>query len=788
MTLLYLVTAWVAGAVAATSASAPVDAWLLVALLCTLCAVVMRSDRRWRLVFVCGVCLALGAARSTVAQRGPGPGHVAHFTGTGYVTLTGTITRPPDPRDTYTGLRVEVESLTADSESFDVNGLVLVQASPYGDYEYGDRVTVSGTLLTPPEFDGFSYRDYLARQGICAMIQNAQVDVTAHDQGRPWLAALYGVRDHARRTIDRLLPSPQAPLLNGILLGDESAIPDDVDTAFQRTGTAHIVAISGSNIVIVIGVLMGLLAPSLGRRRAAWATLLGIAAYTVFVGAAASVVRAALMGGLAIFATQTGRRAHGLTTLAFAAWLMSLWNPLVLWDVGFQLSVAATAGLVFFSHDFERLLETGLSRLFSAETARQVTRWLSEPIAVSLAAQVTTLPLLVLYFGQISLVTLIANALVVPLQPYIMLMGGLATILGLIAPVLGQPAAWIAWIPLTLTIEIVRGLAAVDWASLPFTITPEAAWIAMGALALGGLFRFKHPEDRAALVARLRQRVTTYAVLVAGIILAVLVWSVALQMPDGKLHVWFLDVGHGNAVLIQTPNGVQILVDGGPNPTELRRAVGDALPFWDHDLDLLIVTEPFASEIGALPSLLDAYTVQTVLTNGETEQTDAYQTVAQRWNAQNAQVVPVFAGYTVRLGDGVTLEVLYPFTPTWDDDETRDALVLRLTYGSASFLIAPELGADAEAALLASPQYLGSTVLSLVSHGDEDANPPELLARVSPQVAAVMVGVGQRSGLPDAVLLDRVEAATGRRVYRTDQDGTVEFVTDGASLHVFTGR
>lgn len=787
MTLLYLVAAWIAGVAVAASAHASIGEWLLLAALNTSLALVARRDRRWRLAFVCGVFLALGAARSTAAQRAPGPDHVAHYTGTGYVTLTGTITLPPDPRDTYIALRIDVKSLAAADTTHAVNGLVLVQAPRYGEFEYGDRVTVSGALLTPPEFDGFSYRDYLARQGIHVMIQNAQVDVTAHDQGRPWLALLYDVRARARRVIDRLLPSPQAPLLNGILLGDESSISDDVQTAFQRTGTAHIVAISGSNIVIVIGVLMGLLQPGLGRRRAAWLTLLGVAAYTVFVGAAASVVRAAVMGGLAIFAAQTGRRAHGLTTLAFAAWLMTLWNPLVLWDVGFQLSVAATAGLVFFSHDFERSLERALRRALAAETARRVTRWLSEPVAVSLAAQVATLPLIVLYFGQLSLVTLIANALVVPLQPYIMLVGGLATVLGLIVPVLGQGVAWIAWIPLTLTIEIVRGLAAVEWASLPVTLAPEAAWIAVGALAALGLFQIQHPEDRAALLARLRRRITIYSTITAGGVLAVLVWTAALQMPDGRLHVWFLDVGHGNAILIQTPRGAQILVDGGPNPTELRRAVGDALPFWDHDLDLLIVTQPSPDEIGALPALLDAYTVQTVLTSGQSGMAETYQALAQRWEAQTAHVVPVSAGYMALTDDGVGIEVLYPLAPAQGGDASA-ALVLRVTYGDASFLIAPDLTPEAEEALLASGQYLGSSLLTLVSHGDEGVNPPEFLDRVTPQAAVVMVGAGQRSGLPAAAPVAYMEALTGRPVYRTDQDGTVEVITDGVALSIYTAR
>lgn len=787
MTLLYLVAAWMAGVLIAGQAQGSAAAWLAGAAIAVGLAVAAQQERRWRLVFVCAACFALGAARMTVAARPPGPDHVGHYVGSGAMSLIGTISRPPDPRDTTTNLRLDVERIEDRQGARPVTGTILVQAPRYGAYGYGDRITVRGLLLSPPEFDGFSYRDYLARQGVHGIVANADVEVLSTGGGLPWLRAIYAVREQARDVVNRLLPSPQAPLLNGILLGDESAISATVRDAFQRTGTSHVIAISGANIVVIIRVLMGLLQPGLGRRRAAWVTLVAVAVYTVLVGATASVVRAALMGGLAIVAAQTGRRVHGLTTLAFAAWLMTLWNPFTAWDIGFQLSVAATAGLVLFSHDFEHGLEALLRRLLRAETARRVTRWLSEPVAVSLAAQVATLPLTVLYFGQLSIASLLANALIVPLQPFVMIFGGLAAIAGLVVTPLGQLFAWVAWLPLTGTLAVVRGLARLNAAAIPFQVAPGAAWTALAVISAVGLLRLQHPDDRAVLLGRLRRHVSTAGLMGVGAVLTLLVWAVALTLPDGVLHVWFLDVGHGNAILIQTPKGAQILVDGGPNPKELRRAVGDALPFWDRTLDLLVVTQPAHSTVNALPALLDTYSVQAVLTNGHGSDDAAYRALVDRLAVQGAAVLPAWAGYRAEVGDGVMLEVLHPFGPDQMGEGDAVALVLRLTYGEATFLLAPDLAASAQRALLTGSVDLNATVSTLIAHGDAALNGSTYLDRVRPQAAVVMVGAGQHN-LPARSALEAAQIATGRAIYRTDQDGTVEFRTDGTLLEVVTER
>lgn len=790
MTIFYLVAAWVAGIfLASTSTSTSSAIWLGFAVGGLFLAYRTRHQRPWRIGFICLALFALGASRYTWATRPLPTDHIAHYNDTGYITFTGIITRDADVRDQHVNLHIRAKSISWGFETLPTEGLVLVQAPRYGDYKYGDRVVVTGQILTPPEFDDFSYRDYLARRGIHAMIPDADVTLVERDQGQPWYALMYDLKGRAQATIDRLLPSPQAPLLSGILLGVESAISPAVRDAFNQTGTTHIIAISGANMVVVIGVLLKLLEPPLGKRRASIGALIGVGVYTLFVGADPAIVRAAIMGGLSLVAMQTGRRVYGFTTLAFTIWLMTLLNPLTLWDVGFQLSVASTAGLILFNKDMEALFIKALERGFASTTARKITRRLSEPVIVSLAAQITTTPLMLIYFERFSVIAILANILIVPAQAYIMTLGWSAVLLSLIWLPLGQPLAWIVWLPLSYTLEVVRSLGQYKWASTGFEPSTTSIWLIYAGLTVFAFLRFQHPEDRAAMFMHLRQRISAVAVITVGVIVSILVWIVAFQQPDGKLHVWFLDIGNGHAVLIQTPDGAQILVDGGPNPTRLRQTIGDALPFWDRDLDLLIVTQPKAESVGALPELLDHYAVELALTTGHDDRSDLYQTLAQAWEKHQINVQTVTAGYTIQTSDGVKFEILHPQTPPdYRIPASAAGMIIRVSYGDTSFLLTPNLSEEAELDALNAGWYVGSTVLELSASGSDNANPAFFVGKVDPQLAVVTVDAGNRIPLPTPTIMDRLKAAGTETLYRTDQQGTVEMVTDGHTLWIYTGK
>jgi len=785
MTLIYLTLAWAAGLILADrSTGLNPSVLLILALMAAGGALLLRRRGALRLLLLCALAALLGMLRMTAASAPPGPGALAHYNGQGWQTFTGTVADEPDVRDRQVNLRVDADARLVSGVAQPVHGTALVQAPRYGAYAYGDRIRFSGTPLTPPEFDDFSYQDYLARRGILTLVPNAQVTVMDGGHGSPLLGALFAVKSRAQALIAGAIPEPEASLLTGILLGVETGISADVREAFNATGSAHIIAISGFNMTLIAGLLsrsLNLLWPD-RRRLAALLSLLAIGVYTVFVGADAAVLRATVMSGLLIVAPLFKRRTYVPASLAFATLLMSLLDPFVLWDVGFQLSLAAVLGLALLVTPLENGFRRLLAPFFTTETVTRLLRLLSEPLIVTLAAQITTLPLIALYFGRLSLVSPLVNFLILPVQSPLLILGGLATLIGLAAPPLGRPLFWAAWLLLRWTTVVVRFFGGLPGAS----VTVQAGSGVVGVFFLGLLavmiLQGTRPGWHKSLGGLLRGRAPAILLPGGAAIVAGLLWLGVSALPDGRLHVHFLDTGHSNGVLIRTPAGAHILIDGGQYPTRLLTALGDRLPFWEREIAVLILTQPKSSQVAALPAVLERYTVGQVLTNGQESDAESFLALRSMLVERQIPVLPVYAGYTLETDDGLRLEVLHPSRPPAPGSDPADeGLVLRLTYGAASFLLTPDLSPEAEASLLRSGNGLHASVLQLPSHGADRVSGEDFLRAVAPQVAVVQVDPGNRYGHPARAVLDRLGATP---LYRTDEHGAISIVTDGQTLWI----
>lgn len=781
--LVAFTAAWASGIVFA-QAAVLYPAWLLLALPAALVLHFgMAGNRRATLAVWALAGLALGAGRYLLAQPVFDAGHVSTYNGATAVTLTGIVTGEPDTRATYIHLLVTAEKLyLSDGREITVRGQVLVRASPFTPAFYGDRIAVTGALETPPVFEEFSYRDYLARRGIYTLMREGKVQVLASHQAGRVREILYRFKAQMLATLLRLLPEPQASLLAGILLGVESGIPEELNAAFSATGTSHIVAISGFNLTLVAGVLAVLARRFLGRKGELPVALGGVWLYTVLVGASAAVVRAAVMGSLAIIARREERPIHGPTSLAFATLVMSAANPLILWDTGFQLSLAATAGLIFFTEPLTSLFRRMLLRLMSSQRAEIFMGWLSDALIVTLAAQLTTLPIIAVTFQRLSLVTLLTNLLILPAQPFVMVFGGAALLVGLLVFPVGQVVAWFAWAFLTYTIMLVSLTARIPLASIPVgQIGLPLVWAYYLALAIGTWLYSQSPAQRRKHWELLLHLGTWQRV---GALTALALGGIFLYMrPDGRLHVTFLDVGQGDAVLIQTPAGQQVLIDGGPEASGLLSQLGEQMPFWDRELDAVILTSPDDARLTGLIAVLERYQVQRVATGAEIGRGDFYERWMALLAARNAHSVSVLAAGDVwELEGGGQLHVLWPLQEESLSEVETGPLVLRLDYGEATFLFAGDATTLVEEYLVqSSPILLQAEVLQVARNGAATSSTPAFLEAVAPSIAVISVGHDNRSGDPAPQLLARLLDTT---VYRTDQCGAIEVLFDGHDLTV----
>ncbi|MFZ5909294.1 MAG: ComEC/Rec2 family competence protein [Chloroflexota bacterium] len=725
------------------------------------------------LLIVSLVFFFLGAARYQASLPKIDAFHIAWYNDREYdVLVTGTLAEPPDYRDTYTNLRVEAEAIDTGSGDLPVSGLLLARVYANEPYEYGERVRIRGQLLTPPENEDFSYRDYLAGQGIHAYMSKTEVTHLPGNAGNPVKRMLYALKDKALANIYLIFPDPEASLLAGILLGVDTGLPKDLQQAFKDTGTAHIIAISGFNIAIIAGLFFTMFSRVFGQARGSLFAILGIAFYTFLVGADAAVVRAAIMGSLSLVARQFGRRNDGLNALLVSAAVMTLVNPHTPWDVGFQLSFFATLGLILYAEPFQAWAVRFITRYTAPGNAQKIAAPLSEYVLLTLAAQLTTLPIMAWHFKRISLVSLIANPFILPVQPPVMILGGIAVLLSLVWLPLGGIAAFGAWPFVAYTIRVVETFDRLPHGVI--VLGDFSLWLVVLFYLALLTWTFARSPLREFFSTRKVDLppLPTVTVTTVLTVLVVLTWRTAFAAPDGRLHLTFLEVGSADAVLVQTPGGRHILVNGGPSASLLSDGLGRHLPPLGRRLDWLVVASTQENQLSGLPRVVERIRPEHVLWAGNLEASYAARTLDAWLTGQGIPVTRAETGAELDLGQGATLRIL--------NANSRGAVLL-IEWNTFRALL--PVGMNFEA--LEELEYgkvIGKTSLLLLSDsGYAPISPPEWIASLNPQVILLNVAAGDKDGLPDQELLDSIEDYP---LLRTDRNGWIEVTTDGAQMWV----
>jgi len=772
MTLIYLAFAWTLGIVAGSQA-APHPFFITVGCLVSIIWLwLARRDEVMRLVFAILLCFGLGALRFAASNPANDAQHISRLNDQGLLTLQGVVIAEPVIQDE--GLQLLLSSSEAAGRP--ANGRVLVRVPRESEIEYGDEVRLFGVLRTPPAFDAFSYADYLARQQVFSVMFNADVDVIQSDQGAVWRGWLIDAKNSAKDRILDALPEPQASLLVGILLGDESGLSDETRENFSRTGASHIIAISGFNMVILAQIMMTVLNQIIKRPSLAAALgVITIIIYTIFVGAGAAVLRAAAMSSVLIVAQSLQRRTYVPTSLAFTALLLSVLDPWVLWDVGFQLSFAAVIGMALFVGYGERITRPRLEAWLPDSLFRPVSQILSESVIVTLAAQITTTPIILYYFGNLSVASFIVNLLIIPVQTPLLLTGAMGTIAALIFAPLGNVLLYTTWVFLSWSVGVVEFFASASWAQQSISLPLWGLVLFFSVLGIGMIYQATRPRWAMALVDMMSGQKFTTAVWGAAIVVIVLQGVIVRQQPNGNLNIHFLAVGDSPVTLLQTPDGGTILVNGGGFPTRLLDALGDKLPFQHRTIDILIITSQEDDDIQALLELVERFEITTAMVPPTETNNATYLTILDRLTEQGTAITPYITGYNMTTSDGVQLDF-----KTFDASEDVLATALRVSYEQATILLTDNLNPEIESQLLTDPHWIQATILQVPEGGDGDASASAFLAVVNPQVA-----VFQTSRDPSPTIVARLADA---EIFRTDRHGMISVRSDGSHLTIHTSN
>jgi len=839
-----LTVALIAGIGLGAEAPGWAGAALAVALACGLGMLrcITRDESAAVLPLLLFVALGYLSLQAWVQPRFPA-NHVSRFVNSGPWRIVGVVDARPLEFESRSQFVLRVERLESGSDAHQVSGLLRVTAAGEAiSLAQGDRIALHSRISPIRNFNnpgGFDFKRSMAYRGIwgSAFTRSGGLSLLAHRARDGILERVDMARSAISARIDQAVSGPEAAVLKALVIGDPSGIAPGVREAFTRTGTSHILAISGLHITIVATIAFGLFRWLLSwmpiavrhawtRKGAAVLTLLPVTLYALIAGFSPSTQRALLMVAAFLLALLAERETDLPNTLALAALLILSVQPSSLFSISFQLSFAAVSAIVY---AFERLEARRAAAAPDKPDgwALRVRRGVAAFFGVSLVATWGTLPLGTYYFNQVAFIGPLANCVAIPIMGYLAVGIGL---IGTLCAAIWAPAAHVCFEAGGALLS--KSVALIEWmAGFPFaavrTVSPSVPEMALFYLLSWAVFHLATdrglPTAAAANAAEFREmpargpapelsrrpllwcmetilrmhpgRRTAWAILVFSLIGASLDAGYWIHQRFGRrdLRVTMIDVGQGSAVLLELPAGGTALVDGGgfADPGAFDVGARVVAPFlWRRkiaSIDTLILTHANSDHVNGLAFIAENFHVHELWTNGESRPIAGYETLMQT-AARRRIAVPGFAGIPRRSTvNGVQIEVLYPpvdflgrlRSEGWRRDENNNSLVTRVALGGVSFLIPGDIKQPAEKELVAmAGARLKSTVLIAPHHGSRSSSSEEFLRAAAP--AAVLISSAGRpgSGMPHPQVLERYDRQ-GVRIYRTDRDGAVSVTTDG---------
>lgn len=739
--------------------------------------------------------------------------HIIHQSNQGPVTLEGVILSTDQISTENNVLTVRCLRIIQDNSYRPVTGKIRLVVPASLPLQYGDLVRFHSKIKRIQSFHNpgsFNYERTLNRQGIyvSGFVANAAgIILIRHNSASGIKLKLESFRLRLKHLIYAHAPSPQREILEAMTIGNSKAIPQEVRDNFAKTGTSHILAISGLHVGMVAAAGFFLIFVLLKSSEylmlrfnifkvATAAAIVPVIIYALVAGMGTTVLRSTLMTLAFLTALLIGRQKDLYNILFGAALIILIIAPESLFEISFQLSFSAVFAIIYMVPKLSawtlplppsapHWLQTGIRRIYLF-------------LLVSAAATLGTLPIIVYYFNRVSAVSLIANLIAVPLLGILALIPAMVFILtslfsSSLAGLLVSVSSFFAGI----AVAAINWLASLPWSSFSF-VKPNCFEIALFYIFIFLLISVMTPvkinHDRG-FTARHPLGIRLALLVSLALIGADLTYMTWKDKFSDHLKITVIDVGQGASTLVQMPRGINMLIDGGgyPNsPLDMGRSV--IAPFLYarriKKIDIAVLTHPHPDHLQGLLYILDHFDVQEVWCTGLAVDDELYRLWMEKITQHNIRIKHLSALSPPADISGVHIRCLWPLhQPKQTDrempyDEINDAsLVLKMTHVTRSFLVTCDISSQVEAQLIASGQNLKSDLLFVPHHGSVHSSSTDFIHAVSCRYAIISSGKNNVFRHPHPDVLDRYRSA-GVEIFRTDQDGAVLVNSDGQTLSI----
>jgi len=737
---------------------------------------------------------------------------------TGPLNISGQVIESPEIRNKKLTFVLLAETVENDGKVIPVSGKISVKVlNSIPGISIGDKVYFKSGIRSVRNFNnpgGFDFKRYMAFNGVSgtAYVAGDKIRVEQNEENIEWKRLIENARKKFALLIENSAPSGEAGVLKALVIGDQNSISPEIREDFNRTGTSHILSISGLHVGIVATVSFLFFNKLLSyfhlflwnawtRKGAAILSLLPVIIYGLLAGMSPSTQRAVIMVSVFLMSFFVEREQDAINTLAVAAMLVLTVHPPSLFLISFQLSFLSVYFIILgVNHTlYRKNKESNAEEGWRLRLQRKIAAF----FLVSFFATIGTLPVVMYYFNQVSLVGIAANCVAVPLIGFAVVSAGLLSFF--IYPVSSLVSVWLikaSSLILGVSLEFIKYFAKLPFAAIK-TVTPSFFEIAWYYLLLGTVFAILQGTDGknerkrdGSVFERIKLRgpfIVIVLLIIAGY--ADIWYWLDKRFLQEDLKVTVIDVGQGTSTLLELPGGYNVIVDGGGFSDNEIFDVGEKItaPFlWRNKIksvDTLVLSHPDSDHLNGLLYIAENFNVKEIWSNGEAEDSFGYKRLVEIIKEKNIKMEDFNELRKNRVINGIMFNILYPEAGFKEKKEKwrkgdNSSLVLKAVFGSKSFLFTGDIKTKGEYDLVkTSGNSLKSTVLVVPHHGSKSSSTDVFIDTVDPEIAIISVGWKNRYKFPAPEVLERYKSRRCR-ILRTDENGAVMMSTDGKSLVV----